>query len=214
MKLIHKKEVWLPTVPGLLVLLPVLIVLASVFLSELHPFLKQNKPLGNASVMILEGWLSDLELQDALELADSDTRFVTSGGPVSYGALLLKEKNYAELTASRLVQLGIPRERILAAPAPETLRDRTYVSALAVRDAMTEAGWIGTPANLVSVGVHSRRSGLMYRLAFEKDVPLGTIALESRRCDQKHWWRSSEAFKAVVTECISWMYVQCTRWKY
>lgn len=214
MKLVRKKALWVPSKFGWLVLTVVLVVLSSSLIFGLHPFLSHNRPIANASVMILEGWMDDAELPGVLAHADSNTLFVASGGPIEYGALLFKEKTYAEITASRLMKLGIPAERILAAPAPATQRDRTYIAAVAVRKTLKDEGLFGVPANLVSVGVHSRRSGVLYRCAFDGESPLGLISLESHRCDQRHWWRSSEAFKQVITELISWTYVQCTRWKY
>jgi hypothetical protein len=214
MKFFRKKAVWVPTFPGLLVLVVLFVLLFLTLASGLYPFLVLNNRLPDATVMIVEGWMNDDELADALFLADSNTLFVASGIPIEYGALMLQVETSAHLTAARLEAAGIPAQRILIAPAQRTQRDRTYMSALAVREKLKEAGLSGTPANLISVGVHSRRSFFLYRRAFGPDAPLGVVALECRSYDQRHWLRSSMGFKAVVTELISWTYTQCTRWKY
>ena len=83
-----------------------------------------------------------------------------------------------------------------------------------MRRALEERGLFGRPANLYSLGAHGRRSCLLYRFAFGPEAPLGVISLESEEYDLRHWWKSSEAFKHVMTELMSWFYVQCTRWKY
>lgn len=214
MKLFRKKSVLWPTPVGLAVFSSLLFLLLLGLLAGLYPFLAQNHPHPNAEILILEGWMGDAELTAAVSVAASNTLFVASGGPVEYGVLLFKEKTFADMTASRLLKLGVPASRILSAPAPDTKLNRTYIAALAVRDNMEQAGLLGRPANLVSVGVHSRRSGFLYRRAFGSEAPLGLVSLECARYDQRRWWRSSEAFKAVVTEMLSWIYVQCCRWKY
>lgn len=214
MKFFQKKTVWLPTAPacGLLVALGAqfLILLGAV----LYPFLARHDPLPRAEIAILEGWMGDSELAAAVADAGSHALFVTTGGPIPYGVALLPDSTFAGLTALRLRAAGVSPTQILSAPAPFTQRDRTYVSAVAACQALRAAGQLQRPINLYSVAVHSRRSGFLYRRALGGAAPLGVVSLECHSVDMRHWWRSSEAFKSVVTELISWAYLQCTRWTY
>lgn len=133
---------------------------------------------------------------------------VASGGPVLFAREMLGNETYAGLTAARLRRLGVPAESILAVPAPDTLQDRTYVSALAVRRRLEELGLFGRPANLVSSGAHARRSAEMFRRAFGEDYPLGVIAVEPPEYRLEEWYRHSFGVKHVLTELISWLYVR------
>jgi len=214
MKLFHKKEVWRPTVCGSFVLLILTSLIGLGLISRLYPFLAQQQPVSKPDLIIIEGWLEDSELVHVLAAAEPGALFVTTGGPVDLGADLFEEKDYAELTTVRLLTMGVPAGSIITASAPKAVKDRTYTSALAVRDTLKQRGLLSRPANLYSLGAHSRRSFLLYRLAFGPDAPLGVVALNSVQFDLEHWWQSSLAFKHVVVELISYVYVQFTRWQY
>ncbi len=214
MKLFRIRQKRTLTVFGRFLCALLLIVLAAALAAALYPFLAQNAPRAGAALAIIEGWLPDAELIDTVVALPSGTLLVTTGGPIQFAADFFDQKTYAELTAARLRRFGIDSRRILAAPAPETAADRTYTAALAVRRVLEQHELLGRPANLYSLGPHSRRSFLLYRFALGPDAPLGVVSVESQTFDLRRWWRSSHAFKAMLTELTAWFYTQCTRWKY
>lgn len=214
MKLFRKKEVWRPTIWGSLLLMLLFGAAGCVAVFGLYPFLAQTDPKPDARIIIIEGWLSDAELQTISGRISAGHLVVTTGGPIAFGGNLLKDKTYAEAAAARLRLLGLDPEKILCAPAPETQRDRTYVAALAAREVLKQHGLLGKPCNIYSLGAHSRRSLYLYKLAFGADYPVGIIALESREYDLRHWWRSSLAFKHVLSELIAWIYILFSSCKY
>jgi hypothetical protein len=213
-KFFRKKEVWLPTWQGSLLLLLLLGGLCYGAVFHLYPFLAQNHPQSGAAIVIIEGWIPDAELQSLSGQISAGNIVVTTGGPVTFGNSLLKEKTYAEVTAARLYLMGLNPENVLCAPAPSAQCDRTYASALAARDALAQRGLLGKPCNVYSLGAHSRRTLYLYKLAFGADYPIGIISLESQECDLRHWWRSSLAFKQVIDEFIAWIYTLFSSCKY
>lgn len=204
----------MPTFRGRILLFLLFAALLMGLGAGVYPFLAQNRPLPDVEVAIIEGWMSDTELVTVLSRFPEKTICVATGGPIHFGADLFKERTYAEITAARLKKFGVDPEYILDASAPDTSTDRTYVSALAVRRVLEAKGLFGRPANIYTVGTHSRRTFLLYRCAFGIDVPLGVISLECSETDLRHWWSSSQAFKNVCTEFLSLIYTHCTRWKY
>ena len=214
MKLFRKIELWMPTFFGFLLGFVLFSLLGTYLVLQAYPFFALTQPLPQPEQIILEGWLPDAELERVVESLGLSTRWITTGGPVKFGGSLLKEKTYAEVTAARLRQLGVPSAFILVIPALDTDLDRTFASALAVRRALEKQHRLEMPTNLYSLGAHSRRSFLLYRLACGADVPLGVVALESESFDLRHWWRSSHAFKHLFNEGFSYFYTQCTRSKY
>ena len=214
MHLFQKKEVWRLTLLGWLAVFLVVGTLMAGLVSGLYPFLAQNRPVENPELLLIEGWLEDSELERVHAAAAPDVLFVATGGPITLGACLFKEKDYAEITANRLMALGVPAESIITASAPYVAKDRTYASACAAREVLAARGLANRPINLYSLGAHSRRSFLLYRRAFGSDATLGVVSLESETFDLRSWWKSSQAFKHQVNELISWLYVQCTRWRY
>jgi len=214
MKLVRKKEIWIPTWKGCILGFLLIGGLGYGAVRTLYPFLAQNHPQPGAEIVIIEGWLPDAELQSLSARIPAGVLVVTTGGPVTFGGSLLKEKTYADVTAVRLRLLGMADEKIICAPAPDVQCDRTYASALAARDALAQRELLGKSCNVYSAGAHSRRSLYLYKLAFGADYPLGAISLESQEYDLRHWWRSSLAFKQVLGEFISWIYTLFSSCKY
>ena len=206
MKLVRKKEIGLPTRRALVLVSALVAVLAYRAAVCLYPFLAQNDPQPNTEMIIIEGWLDDADLEVAAKAVLPGQTIVTTGGPVTFGQKLLQYDNYAETAAARLIAAGIPSGIIVTAPAPDTLRDRTYVSAQAARRKLEELGLFGRPANLYTVGAHSRRSYLLFRHVFGRDYPLGVISIDPPACRLERWYLHSEGFKHVITELISWVY--------
>lgn len=205
---------WLPTWTGLVLAFLLIGGLLYGAVRNLYSFLAQNHPLPNAEIIVIEGWLPDNEFYKAVQDIRPRQIVVTTGGPMTFGGSLFREKTFAEVTATRLRLHGIAEEAILCAPAPNVQCDRTYASALAARDALAQRGLLGKPCLIYSLGSHGRRSLYLYKLAFGADYPLGILSLESQECDLRHWWRSSLAFKQVLTEFISWLYTLCSSCKY
>lgn len=214
MKFFRKKELWLPTLPGFALMVCLLAGVVGLGASVLYPFLSFNNPRTDVSLIIVEGWIPDALLSSVVALRQPGQKIVTAGGPIQFGGNLFEEKTYAEVSASRLRIAGEHPENIICAPAPPTASDRTYTSALAVRKVLEEQGLYGQSCNLYTLGAHARRSLTLYHAALGTDYPIGVVSLESSEYDLSHWWRSSMAFKHVLSEFVSWVYVKCTPWKY
>lgn len=204
----------MPTGQGFLLLVLLVAGLLYGVTIRLYPFLAQHHPVPNAEIIIIEGWLPDAELKEAVKGIQPGQLIVTTGGPVTFGGILFKGKTYAEVTAERLCLLGLDSEKIICAPASDVRSDRTYASALGARDALKQRGLFGKNSNVYSVGAHSRRSFYLYRLAFGADYPIGIVSLDSQEADLRHWWRSSLAFKHVLGELTSWIYTLFSSCKY
>lgn len=198
----------MPTWPALVLLFIFMAGLLYGTTEHLYPFLAQQHPVRQAGMVIIEGWMADAELQEAANAIQPGQIVITTGGPITFGQKILQYENYAQLGAARLIQYGIPPEQIIIIPAPDTQRDRTYVSAQAARKRLEELGLFGKSANLYTTGAHARRSYLMFRTVFGKDYSLGVVSIEPPRYNLKHWYRHSAGFKHVTMEFISWIYAQ------
>ena len=131
-----------------------------------------------------------------------------TGGPMEHGEPLSEYKTYAELGAATLVKLGVSTPPPQAVPAKEVYKDRTYFSAVALRDWLKAHGAMPKKLTLVSLGAHSRRSRLLFEKAFGSDVEIGIIAVPDRGYDASRWWRSSQGFRVVTDEFIGYLYAR------
>ena len=95
--------------------------------------------------------------------------------PMPSGFERLGFASFAEFARDRLLARGVASDRVVALPVPASAQDRTYLSAVIVREWAQRTGLALDALDVFSSGVHSRRSWLLYRLAFGSGVPDGKI---------------------------------------
>ena len=206
--LFRKREVWLPTVWGWLLIATGIALLLTVFLIRAHAFLAYTHPVA-AQVLIVEGWLPDYGLEAAIsEYHAGGYRYILAiGGPLPKGYHRWGYRTGADLAVASLTQMGMERDEVIALPSPDVPRDRTFAAALEVRRWLAEHLDLGIEGvNLVSLGTHARRSYYMVREALPQDVRLGVIAIQQEDYDPDRWWLSSAGVRAVLFEGIACVY--------
>ena len=135
------------------------------------------------------------------------TIYVT-GGPLEYGMHLSAYRTYAQLGAATLIKLGLNSNVVQAVPAPKVRQDRTYASALTLKNWLLAHGITPTRIHLMSDGPHARRSRLLFQKAMGKNVVVGVTAIPSREYDQDHWWRYSAGVRSVIGEGLAYLYAR------
>jgi len=218
-RLFRRRLVWLPTWWGALLAFVVACALGAGTIPHLGTWLAPNAPASGrdgrgAQTLVVEGWLDDDVLDDALDAVARGryARVVTSGGPIETWREIQPWPSYAERAAEHLRRHGLQSIPVVALPAGETTNERTYLSALVVRDWLRSQGIAGEDVDLFSAGVHARRSQLVYRLAFGPDVEIGILAARPRRYDLERWWGTSEGAKAVLGELLGLAWTKCCFW--
>jgi hypothetical protein len=217
--LFRRRAVWLPTVWGLVVLLAIAVVLAIAVLPRLGDYLAPTeRAVGSdgrgARLLVVEGWLDDDALDDAIVFARSGgyERVVTSGGPIEAWRELQPWPTYAERAADYLRRHGAATPAVVAAPAAETTQDRSYQSAKVVREWARSSGVSLAAVDVFSAGVHARRSRLVYRLAFGSGAEVGIVAAPPRGYALERWWSTSDGAKTVVGELLALAWTKCCFW--
>ena len=205
--LLRRREFVVPTWKGWLLLLAVLGPLAVLGVRSLHSFLCLNQPVPGG-VMVVEGWVTDYALMLAAEDFKTNhyDRVYVTGGPIESGAPLMEYHTYAERGAAILIKYGLSTNDVQAVPAPYVTQDRTYTSAMTLRDWLRQHGVKTTRVQLYTEGLHARRSRLMYHRALGKEVQVGVIAIAGRDYDARHWWRYSAGVRGVISEAIAYVY--------
>jgi hypothetical protein len=183
-------------------------VLISIMLF-VHPFLAPTKPVGG-DILVVEGWLPDYALGKAKERFQQGgyQLLVTTGGGISVGYHLSEYKTWAELAASTLKNLNFPEDKIIAVPAHKNIKkDRTYHSILALQRRLYEEGFNEASIDMVSLGVHARRSWFLYEKVFSS-VNVGVVAIFPNDYDASRWWLSSVGVRNVISESIAYLYAR------
>ena len=133
---------------------------------------------------------------------------ITTGGPLEMGSFLSQYRTYAEVAKATIVKSGIDERYVVAASAPNTGKDRTYVSFVAVRQYFELSGIKTNNVNLFSLGPHARISRFLFVKAFDGKMDVGIISAPDGRYDKKRWWRSSAGFRTVTGEAIAYVYAR------
>lgn len=207
--LVRRGTGWSLTRRGWFMLLLLTLGLIALCLRGIHPFLAVTKPV-EADVLIVEGWDADYALRAAVqefEVGEYDTVYVT-GGPIQRGAPLSEYGTYAALGAAVMVHFGAPAHQVHAVPASKAQRDRTYASALALRDWLEEEGSTPQRMNLVTVGAHARRSRLLFNFAFAESAKIGVIAVDDEEYEPHRWWAYSKGVRTVISETAAYLYAR------
>ena len=216
---LRPRRVWLPTLWGWLLLAGVGSLLLFTGLRGLADFLTLHDPAHGrdgrgAATLVVEGWLgkSDLDQAIAVFRAGHYQRILTTGGPIYTWEEGIAWKSYAERGASYLQAKGFGPAVVTALPAPASAQDRTYLSAVMVRDWARQAGIDLGAIDVFSAGVHVRRTRLLYRMALGPAVEVGAISSAPDGFDARRWWSNSNDTKTVVGEGLALMWTKCCFW--
>jgi hypothetical protein len=175
--------------------------------SQTHDWLSQNAPLERPKYYLAEGWLPDYAVGEAGRLftEDKSNIILTSGGPLDRGSMLSSYKDFANVAASTLAATGVNPMRILPAPCAKPRRERTRVMAEAVK---AQLDGLSVPPedktlNIVSLGVHSRRSLAVYRDVLGPEWKVGVVCVPDMDYPADQWYRTSAGARSSLTELVA-----------
>ncbi|WP_304918050.1 ElyC/SanA/YdcF family protein [Methylophaga sp.] len=200
---------WFPTVWGGLIFLLLLLIGGLFLLKQLAVILAPNDPLAERTYLVVEGWQEEDSLLSALAIfnAEGYQYMITTGGP-NRRFLSPAHASYAEQAGAFMLEQGLDGEKLIVIPAPESAQERTYLSAVMVRDWLALKGANLTELNVHTSHVHARRTRYLYQRAF-RDVKIGIYAAAPQSFELKQWWKTSDGAKSVITELIGNAWVTC-----
>ena len=195
----------------MLFIVVILVFLSGLVAKNFANFLALNVPV-SSHYLVVEGWLPKTGLKEALiefERGDYDL-LITSGGP-DISEFDLGYLSYAERAGDELLKMGLDPSKLVIAPSPASAQDRTYLSAVMVRNKLAERlKAMPDSINVFSSDVHSRRSYILYKLAFRNtSTQIGIVANDSNKFNLASWWKTSEGAKSVLTEMFGWLWTKC-----
>lgn len=185
-------------------------LIAVLLLLNVQPFLAETHRV-NTNVLIVEGWIHEYAIQAAVKefMQGSYQRVFTTGGPVEgTGGYTNDYGTSASVGADLLKKNGLPSESLQMVPSRVTDRDRTYGSAVALRNWFREHDIHVHSVNVLTENVHARRSRLIFSKALGDETSIGIIAVQNPDYDGRRWWRYSEGVKDVSSEAIAYMYAR------
>jgi uncharacterized SAM-binding protein YcdF (DUF218 family) len=208
--LVCRKERWSLSWRGRLTLAFLLLLVGALLLKGVYPFLATTHRV-DADILVVEGWVHEYAIRAAVkEFRSSSYQGVfATGGPVEgTGGYINDYNTAASVGAELLTKSGLPNESVQMVPSRVMDRDRTYGSAVALRNWFREHNVSVHSINVVTEDLHARRSRLLFQKALGDNVAVGIIAVPNPDYDARRWWRYSEGVKDVASETIAYLYAR------
>jgi uncharacterized SAM-binding protein YcdF (DUF218 family) len=208
--LLNRKERWGLSWRGWLFLVLSAGLVFGALLLGIYPFLAVTHRM-NTKVLVVEGWIHNYAIDASVEefRAGSYERIFSTGGPVTGSGIYTGDQDTAaSVGASLLRKAGIPAEVLQMVPSQKTGRDRTYSSAVALREWFREHKLPVGNINVVTENVHARRTQLLFQEAFGNSVQVGIIAVPNPDYTPGRWWLYSEGVRDVIGEGIAYVYAR------
>lgn len=192
-------------------LVVVLVIGAWGFAVKIHPYFAITERV-DSRFLAVEGWIHPYAIRAAADEARSRPyeRVFSAGGPVRGTGEYTNDFNtVAGVGADRLKGEGLAPNLVQVVSTRVIARDRTYSSALALRVWCQNNHIDLSNINVVTKDVHARRTRFLYQKAFGDGVRIGIISVPNPDYDARYWWRYSEGVRAVIGECIAYIYASC-----
>jgi hypothetical protein len=205
---LNQKPRWSLSLRGWLAVLALTTLSTVAFVFHLHTFLAVNHPLPS-DILVVEGWMiTDQSFSKVVaEFKNGGYRKAyTTGGEVHWGNASKYGGTYAGYSAARLQHAGIATNSIVSVPSTDRDWERTYLSAIALRDYFRSNNIAPTTLNVITAGPHARRTRLLYQRALGSKISVGIIALPRDDYDPDHWWRTSTGIREVISELAAYLY--------
>lgn len=208
--LVTRKERWHLSWRGWLLLLMLGVACVTIGVFNVYPFLAVSSPV-QADVLVVEGWIHGYAIKAAAEQARAGgyRAVYVTGGPVTGSGNYTNDFNtYASVGAEQLIGAGVPRHLVQPVASHEAGRDRTYSSALALRDWLEANDTQVRKVNVMTENAHARRTLLLFQDALPSAMEVGVIPLANPDYDPKRWWRYSEGVRDVIGESLAYIYAK------
>jgi uncharacterized SAM-binding protein YcdF (DUF218 family) len=206
--LLERKERWSLSWRGRLMLAFALGLFGVLLFKGVYPFLTTTHRV-NADVLVVEGWIHEYAVRAAVKEFQSNhyLRIFTTGGPVEgTGGYINDYYTSASVGADLLKNAGVPPELVQMVPSRVMDRDRTYGSAVALRNWFREHNMPVSGIDVVTEDLHARRTRLLFQKALGNKVTVGVIAIPNPDYDANYWWRYSAGVKEVISEAAAYVY--------
>jgi uncharacterized SAM-binding protein YcdF (DUF218 family) len=205
-----RKERWGLSWRGRLIVALLGVLTGVLLLLTAEPFLAETHRV-NSDTLVVEGWIHEYAIREAVEefRRGSYQRVLSTGGPVvGNGGYVNDYQTSASVGADELKKRGVPSQMVQMVPSRVGNRDRTYASAVALREWFREHDMTVNSLNVLTEDTHARRTHLLFEKALGKNVTVGIIAVPNPDYDARRWWKYSEGVKDVVSEGIAYLYAR------
>jgi hypothetical protein len=176
--------------------------------TSIYGFLAVNHPLGQG-ILVVEGWIPEKTLAESVQVFNSGgyQRLVVVGGPIQgAGSVSGHPTTYADLSASRLEQLGFDAKKLIKINVPAVSSEHTLTGAVGVKRWLERSGTKVCCVDILTAGAHARKSWVLSRYALGGSYRVGIIAGPESAFDPNYWFISRRGTWSVVRNLAGYVY--------
>jgi len=213
-RLTVKKECRRWTIWSWMIFVSIVIIVSVLIVSNIVPFLSKETKL-DAKIMVLEGYVPDYAYETVIEIfyRENYELIIATGTSYDQGFYISGIETAAELIALSLRNLGFDTTKVRMVPVPSgTHVNRTYNSALVTFNFLRNYYPETKSINIVSQGVHSRRSLYLFKKVYEPQIMVGNIVIPDIAYTKRDWYKTSRGFRNVTNEAIAYIFVKLFFW--
>lgn len=162
-------------------------------------------------ILVVEGWVHEYCHAAAVKEFQSfgyEKVYVTGGPVVGTAGYINDFQTSASVGEDLLIKNGLAPALVQRAPSHESGRDRTYSSAVALREWCRTNAVTLTNFNVLTEDVHARRTQLLFQKAFGHEVRVGVVAVPDPEYNPSRWWRYSEGVRQILAESVAYIYAK------
>ena len=192
MRIFSRREIWWPTRLGWLLIFGLAVAPLIFWGIKGEAILSATERLP-PEILVVEGWIGREGLVAAkAEFERGGYQYIVTSGSESANDWDGRKWNYANGAGELLMQLGVPAQQVIKAPAQDSKSQRTFSMAVAVREALTARGLKPVNINIFTKAAHARRSRLVYAKVQPSGTRVGVISWISKEESVGPWWKSSD----------------------
>jgi len=159
-----------------------------------------------AEALAVEGWIGIDAIRAAkVEFEQGKYGYIVTVGGLSGNPWDSRRWNYADEAAELFVRLGVPAEKVIAAPAPDFESHRTFGAAAVASRELQRRFLQPAGINVFTSGTHARRSRLVFAKAFPNSR-IGVISWIPPHYRDEPWWKSSERALDLLKETVGYFF--------
>jgi hypothetical protein len=180
--ILTRRERWGLSWRGRLLAAGTVLITGYLIFLNAYPFFAVTQRVAT-DTLVVEGWIHGYAIHAAVEEfhAGGYQQLFTTGGPVvGNGGYVNDYQTSASVGADQLKKFGIPTESVQMVPSHVIGRDRTYSSAVALRNWLREHEINVRSLNVLTEDAHAQRTRLLFAKAFGPKVAVGIIAVPDR----------------------------------
>lgn len=158
------------------------------------------------SALILEAWTNQdgaRAAADWFRQGAAHYRYLVVAGSLTGEHWTSRRWSSVDIVTAVLARQHLQGAVIIPAPTRDSDVDRTYLAALAAREALQRAGVHPRAVDVFTRGAHARRSHMVYEKVFGKEARIGIVCWQPPGFADHPWWDSSERALDFLKESVA-----------